>query len=65
MNSEIQQLAEQAKKSVPAGILQVDKWIETYNEKLGELVVRKCAEIADTAEPYKANDLILKHFGIK
>ena len=65
MNNEIQTLAEQAKKAVPPGILSVDKWIETYNEKLGELVVRKCAEIADTAEPYKANDLILKHFGVK
>ena len=34
-------------------------------EKFAELIVRKCAEIADVAEPYKANDLILKHFGVE
>lgn len=34
-------------------------------EEFAELIVRKCAEIADVAEPYKANDLILKHFGIE
>ena len=34
-------------------------------EEFAELIVRKCAEIADVAEPYKVNDLILKHFGIE
>ena len=34
-------------------------------EKLAELIVRECADIVDRAEPYKANDLILKHFGIE
>ena len=33
-------------------------------EKLGELIVRKCAEIAETAEPYQSRDLILRHFGV-
>ncbi len=33
-------------------------------EKFAELIVRECARIADKAEPYKANDLILKHFGV-
>lgn len=27
-------------------------------------VARQCAEIADTAEPYKSADLIRKHFGV-
>ena len=31
-------------------------------ESFAELIVRECAEIADTAEPYKASDLIKKHF---
>ena len=39
----IQQLAERAKKSVPHG-LGVDKWIEVYNEKFAELIVRECIE---------------------
>ncbi len=33
-------------------------------EMLAELIVRECADIADRAEPYKANDNILRHFGI-
>ena len=34
-------------------------------QRLAELIVRECAEIADKAEPYKANDLIKQHFGVE
>jgi hypothetical protein len=51
VNSVIQGLAERAKSSVPQGILGVDKWIEAYNQKLAELIIEKCAEIADTERP--------------
>lgn len=34
-------------------------------EKFAELIVRKCADIADEAEPFFACDLILKHFGVE
>jgi hypothetical protein len=34
-------------------------------ELLVKEVARQCAEIADIAEPYKADDLIKKHFGIE
>ncbi len=34
-------------------------------EMLAELIVRECADIADRAEPYKANDNILRHFGVE
>jgi hypothetical protein len=33
-------------------------------EKFAELIVQECAEIADKAEPYKASDLIKKHFEV-
>jgi hypothetical protein len=33
--------------------------------RLVELVVRECAQIASTAEPYKADELILKKFGLE
>ena len=33
--------------------------------KFAELIVKECAKIADQAEPYKATDLILKHFGVE
>jgi len=41
MSKRIQELADQAKKSVPRHGLSPDKWIEVYNEKLAELVVRE------------------------
>ena len=34
-------------------------------ERFARLIVRECAEIADKAEPYKANDLIKQHFGVE
>lgn len=34
-------------------------------QRFAELVVRECANIGDQAEPYKAYDNILKHFGIQ
>jgi hypothetical protein len=33
--------------------------------EFAELIVKECAAIADQAEPYKATDLILKHFGVE
>ncbi len=44
MNERIQELAEQAKKLVPAGLI-VDKWIECYNEELAKLIIDDCIEI--------------------
>ena len=40
-------------------------WFEHYNQNFAELIVAECADISYVAEPYKANDLILKHFGVK
>ena len=37
----------------------------TKLQKFAELLVRECADIADKAEPYKANDLIKQHFGVE
>ena len=34
-------------------------------EKFAELIVLKCAEIADTAEPFLASDLIKQYFGVE
>jgi hypothetical protein len=33
--------------------------------KLAELLIRDCAKIADIAEPYNAQDLILDYFGVE
>jgi hypothetical protein len=34
-------------------------------EEFTNFIVRKCADIAGTAEPYKAEDLIKQHFGVE
>ena len=35
----VQQLAQQAKDSIPQGTLSVDAWIETYNQEFAKLVI--------------------------
>lgn len=40
---------------------QLGKALDLYTE----LVVQECAKIADTAEPFKTSDLILKRFDIE
>jgi len=45
MSTLIQTLAEKAKNSMPQGILGVDKWIELYNQKFAELIVKECARL--------------------
>jgi hypothetical protein len=44
--------------------LKYDKIKEIQN-RTAELIIKECAEIADKAEPYKASDLIKKHFGFE
>jgi len=65
---EIQELADTAKKSVPYG-LTPDKWIEVYNEKFAELIVKECSValspmLRDMVSRGQAFDLIKKHFRV-
>ena len=57
MNERIRELMIQSDYAAPEIALRA--------QKLAELIVRECAEIADKAEPYKANDLIKEHFGVE
>ena len=60
MNERIQKLAEQAKTSVPAGLL-VNEWIEQYNEIFAQLIVQECiSSVGSQAD--KA--YLKKHFGL-
>jgi len=34
-------------------------------EKFAQAIVRECAGIAETAEPYQSSDLIKQHFGVE
>ena len=74
MNQRIQQLAEQARASIPAGKLGVEQWIEAYNKKLAELIVLECAAIADQERPSSLGCgyitrtkgmMIKQHFGVE
>jgi len=74
MNERIRLLALQARLG-PALLLhhygKVDALTDTEQEELdqiekfAELIVRECAQIADTAEPFLSSDLIKQHFGVE
>ena len=60
--SKINEIAEQA------GLHLTGRVVHCTTEnltKFAELIVRECAEIADTAEPFLVSDLIKEHFGVK
>jgi hypothetical protein len=65
MNERIKRLAEQAEKYADDNFRGEPTWSEAFETKFAELIVRECAQIADTAEPYQTSDLILKHFGVE
>jgi hypothetical protein len=65
MNKQLKLLAEQAGYTPLPGFDFANELQEVFLAKFAELIVRECANIADTAEPYKSNDLILKHFGVE
>lgn len=67
MNERIQKLKAQCFYETREGRNAFESFTVTRfdTEKFVELIVRECARIADEAEPYKANDLILKHFGVE
>jgi hypothetical protein len=61
MNLQIRQLAEQA--GIHDDVCSMCPIHEL--DKFALLIVQECANIADKAEPYKANDLIKQHFGVE
>ena len=71
MNERIRELAEQAglQQRVWNSLgKELPMWQEDPDnpglDKFAELIVKECCTIVDTADPYKANDLILKRFGL-
>ena len=66
MNKRIRELAQQAQVGSAEFDNDINYFVsteETFN-KFAELIVRECAEIADTAEPFLSSDLIKQHFGV-
>ena len=67
MSERIKLLAEQAKQSMPNGLL-VERWIELYNQKFAELIIQECISACATDQLGKtigAEELIKKHFGVE
>lgn len=76
MTDLIKELSDQAKASVPHG-LKVEIWIELYNKKFAELVVRECIKQARSVGDLRGvnDDMIYgadyaalqisKHFGVE
>jgi hypothetical protein len=67
MNELISKLFKQS-----GGIIEIENgnfWTyttENYDPELfAKLIIRECAKIADTAEPFLASDLIKQHFGVE
>ena len=69
MNERMKQLADEAglrfTQLMSNPMVPIVDGRETDLEKFAESIVKECAEIADKAEPYKASDLIKKHFGVE
>jgi hypothetical protein len=63
MNKRIKELIDKATTIEEHG------WGASYEnfdkEKFAQLIVQECADIADTAEPFLASDLIKEHFGVE
>lgn len=60
MNENIRRIAEQTNFTIagsPIWCLKV--------EEFAQAIARECANISDQAEPYKAYERIIKHFGIQ
>ena len=64
MNERIKELEKQCWTHRVDGAL-VDGQLHFDTQKFAELIVRECAEIADTAEPFLSSDLIKEHFGVE
>jgi hypothetical protein len=64
MNERIKALEHQCWSHRVDGVL-VDGHLHFDTKKFAELIVKECAKVADTAEPFLASDLIKQHFGVE
>lgn len=70
MNSDlIKSLSDKARTSIPEGVYGPEVWIEQYNEKLTELVIKECINICEQGTLTQttsagAASMIAQHFGL-
>ena len=63
IHKRVEELAKQADEYLLENVQEENR--SSWAQVFAELIVKECAVIADKAEPYKANDLIKQHFGVK
>ena len=63
IHERVEELAKQADEYLLENVQEENR--SSLAQVFAELIVKECADIADKAEPYKANDLIKQHFGIE
>lgn len=65
----IKNLSDQAKQSIPVGIIGVEQWIDLYNEQFARLILEQCFDICDQGAATQttslgAASLIKQHFDL-
>ncbi len=60
MNENIQRIAQETNFTIADSPIWKNKV-----EEFAQAIVRECANISDVAEPYKAYDNIMRHFGLE
>ena len=63
MDNGYQRILDMAKRAGLKG--QDEQYLSPAELEFAESIIIECAGIAHNAEPYRANDLIFKHFGVK
>ena len=68
MSTRIQDLAEQAKNSIPKDKFDVVAWIEAYNQRFAELLVQECITAIESTDRHRSDYFTAKireHFGVE
>lgn len=63
MNDELRHIYNQASSSFVTGSTSYETKTNFLN-RFAELIIRRCAQISESAEPYQSHDLILQRFGL-
>ena len=65
MNEQFENLMYRAGLTASGCWDQMDSYDHEAINKFAKLIVLKCANIADTSEPFLSSDLIKQHFGVE
>ena len=60
MHEIVHQLADQARKSIPKGKLDVEQWLRQYNETFARLIVERCISAGSGRTGITAIEMIME-----